>query len=141
MRILKIFLAVCILLLLLNGCAKSETDKYYDHLDNINAIQITDRQLVELDSSNQDFILFIGRPTCQYCREFVPKLEKANEQNKRKIYYIDSKKHLNSYLSEFRSRNDIKIVPTLIRVKNKQVIAMTTKGSKTTVQEIKQILK
>lgn len=141
MRIIKLFLAIFVLSLILSGCAKNSTEKYYEHLDNSNATQITDQDLVELDSSGRDFILFIGRPTCQYCREFVPKLEKANEKINRKIYYIDSRKYLNGYLSEFRSKNNVKIVPTLIRVKNNKVVAMTTKGSESTVQEINQILK
>lgn len=128
-------------MILLGNHPENQTDTYYRHLKNSDAIQITDKELKNLESSNQDFVLFIGRPTCKYCRKFVPKLEKASENNNRKIYYIDSEKYLNSYLSDFRSKYDVKIVPTLIRIKNGKIVSKTIDGSQTTVNEIENILK
>lgn len=141
MRILKIITAISILLLTTTVNADISTEQYYQLLDNSNAVQITDLKLKELESSNQEFVLFIGRPSCQYCRKFVPKLEKANRKIRQKIYYIDSQRYLNSYLSEFRQKYSVKFVPTLIKIKDKHITAKTKNGSKTTINEIKNILK
>lgn len=141
MRILKIILILPITLLVFNVYADTTSDRYYQSLNNSNAIQITDLKLKELESSNQEFVLFIGRPSCQYCRKFVPKLEKANRKIRQKIYYIDSQQYLHSYLSEFRQKYVIEFVPTLVKIKDKHITAKTKNGSKTTINEIKNILK
>lgn len=140
MRVLKFIRIFIVAFILLSGCSKTPTEEYYEHLNNSNVIEITDKELKELDISGQTFILFIGRPTCQYCRQFVPKLEKANKQFNRKIYYINSEKYLKSYLAEFRSKYNIKFVPTLIHIQDNHLVSKTKNGSKTTVKEISQIL-
>lgn len=37
-----------------------------------------------------EFILFIGRPTCPYCRRFEPKLTQVAKDNDLTVYYLNS---------------------------------------------------
>ena len=47
-------------------------------------------ELEEKLDRQDDFILYIGRETCPYCRAFVPKLTQAVEETGKTVFYLDS---------------------------------------------------
>ena len=38
----------------------------------------------------EGFILFIGRPSCPYCRRFEPKLTQVAKDNQLTVYFVNS---------------------------------------------------
>ncbi|SDQ15929.1 thioredoxin domain-containing protein [Streptococcus equinus] len=68
----------------------------------------------------EEFILFIGRPTCPYCRRFEPKLTQVAKENKLDIYYINSDE-LSPELDNLRSTYNVATVPGLLVAKGGQV--------------------
>lgn len=68
----------------------------------------------------EEFILFIGRPTCPYCRRFEPKLTQVAKENKLDIYYINSDE-LSPELDNLRSTYNVATVPGLLVAKGGRV--------------------
>ena len=54
--------------------------------------EINRDQIINLIESKQDFLLEIYSPTCTYCRELTPKLERYTKDTKRLIYTLDLSK-------------------------------------------------
>ncbi len=60
-------------------------------------------------------IVFIGRPTCPYCRKFVQTLDKAYEEKNLDIYYLNSENPEDlDALQDFRDKYNIPTVPGLL---------------------------
>lgn len=72
-------------------------------------------QLLAKHEAKEDFILFMGRPTCVFCRRFAPKLAQVAKKQQLLVYYIDSN-HFADFedIQAFRSHYDIKTVPALV---------------------------
>lgn len=51
--------------------------------------EINRDQIINLIESKQDFLLELYSPTCTYCRELTPKLERYTKETKRIIYTLD----------------------------------------------------
>lgn len=91
----------------------------------VNAFEeITVEELDKLQSSEDIVHLYIGRKTCPYCRNFVPKLRAVGRDLDVKIYYIDSEDSENQSLTDFRNNNEIRTVPALLNVKNNNTEAV-----------------
>ncbi|WP_051452838.1 thioredoxin domain-containing protein [Atopobacter phocae] len=83
--------------------------------------------------------LFVGRRTCPYCRRFVSKLETAAKETNTSIYFLNSEQTDDiEQIEVFRSRHEIKTVPTLL-VKSGEQLIMTSDSSMT-VEAIKEQL-
>ena len=54
--------------------------------------EINRDQIINLIESKQDFLLELYSPTCTYCRELTPKLERYTKETKRIIYTLDLSK-------------------------------------------------
>lgn len=78
------------MLLLLSGCRSTSTihiEKNYD-LAGINEIDYD--ELIAMRQEDQPFVLLIGRPSCQDCREFFPIVTSYLEENPGMyIYYFN----------------------------------------------------
>ncbi|MBG9981943.1 thioredoxin family protein [Aerococcaceae bacterium DSM 111020] len=60
-------------------------------------------------------IVFIGRPTCPYCRKFVQTLDKAYAEKELVIHYVNSEHPEDANdLKTFRDKYDIPTVPGLL---------------------------
>lgn len=68
----------------------------------------------------EEFILFIGRPTCPYCRRFEPKLTQVAKENKLDVYYINSDE-ISPELDSLRSTYNVATVPGLLVAKGGRV--------------------
>lgn len=67
-----------------------------------------------LMKQNKEFYLYTGRPSCPYCRNFVPRLAKIVTQKKIVVYYLNSEKSsLNQEIVDFRKKYNITTVPNV----------------------------
>ena len=67
-----------------------------------------------------EFILFIGRPTCPYCRRFEPKLTQVAKDNDLTVYYLNSENQ-DSVTQDLRLTYNIPTVPALVVAKSGKV--------------------
>lgn len=81
--------------------------------------------------ADETFILYIGRDTCPYCQQFVPKLQDAavNEMIDM-IYHVDSVDKLNK---DFVSMEGINTTPTTYIIKDGEIV-QTIIGFRTTAE-------
>lgn len=77
--------------------------------------EITMNQLLKKQNAKEDFILFLGRPTCSFCRRFAPKLAQVSQEKELTVYYIPSDSLADfEAIQEFRASNKIQTVPALV---------------------------
>ena len=69
--------------------------------------------------SKEKFILFIGRPTCPFCRRFAPKLAQAAQESGNAVAYLNSEDadQLEA-ITELRKRYGVATVPGLLVAQN-----------------------
>ena len=82
-----LFLVVCIVLILFINPNKKNNEETYD-TSMFNTVNT--KEAVELFSSNKNQVLFIGRPGCSVCKEFVPYLQVAMAQYHFSVSYLNS---------------------------------------------------
>ena len=84
----------------------------------INTEKIRAEDLSELKKENKEIIVYLGRPTCSYCRSFVKLLNKSIKETNSKVYYIQTEKDsTNKALASIRKEYNIEYIPTLIKIK------------------------
>ncbi|XJS11670.1 glutaredoxin family protein [Aerococcaceae bacterium WGS1372] len=65
--------------------------------------------------SVQGTVVFLGRPTCPFCRKFAPKLHEVSKNAEVDVYYVNSEKEGQEVaLSEFREKYGLATVPSLL---------------------------
>src|SRR5699024_11245949 len=64
----------------------------------------------ELLSNEEGTIVFIGRPTCPYCRKFAPKLHKVSTEHKVQVNFVNSEHP--DYTNELKDFREKYGVPT-----------------------------
>ena len=70
------------------------------------------KEVTEKIDSKEDFILFVGRETCPYCRRFVKKLDALIDQKGWAIDYINSEDSSQmDQIQVFRQTYNIPTVP------------------------------
>ncbi|MCH4005495.1 MAG: LPXTG cell wall anchor domain-containing protein [Lactobacillus crispatus] len=79
---------------------------------------------------NQDRVMYIGRPTCYYCRQFSPDLKDFNKIDKGKLLYfnIDAEKNAHEYAFKVIG---IPGTPTTMRFINGKIVSAWIGGEKT----------
>lgn len=97
-------------------------------------------QLEEKVEAQEDFLLYIGRESCSYCRVFVPKLTKAIKETHKTVYYVDSNEEEEGQIQDFSQKNGIKTVPSLVYYQSGQLTDSLKKGSQASTTEIKDFL-
>lgn len=93
-------------------------------------------QLNEKIANSEDFLVYLGRPTCEYCQAFVPKLAQAYTDKAVTIYYVDSDKAAGQKWDDFIDHFGIKTVPNFSYFSGKELVDNLQKGSESTPQEI-----
>lgn len=69
-------------------------------------------------SAGEEFLLFVGRPTCEWCRKLAPSLQEVSESRGMTVFYLDSTDtETDSDLANFRNLYDIPTVPAVILFK------------------------
>ena len=104
--------------------------KYYLDFQNKKNV---DKEIALYDKSIQNFInitssdelylgekysvLYFGRATCPYCRDFIPDLVAVSTDLDIPVYYIDTE-NLSTEITDMINYYHIEFVPSLIRVNN-----------------------
>ncbi|HHT7828260.1 TPA: hypothetical protein ACT2H6_000517 [Streptococcus suis] len=91
----KYFLLVLLAILVIGGAfflsQSAATPNESDYVKAVKSYQAISIDEVEQKvQDEEEFILYIGRETCPYCRDFAPKLTEAVERSRATIYYLDS---------------------------------------------------
>lgn len=77
------------------------------------------KEVESLISSGEEVVLFIGRPTCPYCRRFAPKMNEARQALNKPAIFVNSEDvtQLND-IQSFRQKYGIPTVPGLLVAKD-----------------------
>ncbi|MHC5267906.1 DUF6568 family protein [Enterococcus sp. LJL98] len=76
---------------------------------------IDSKKAEEMIKEKQEAVIYIGRPTCSFCRMFVQKLKVVADQTQTDIYYIESSNIADDQnISDFRMKYQIPTVPGLL---------------------------
>lgn len=105
-------------------------EEYTNNVAYLTQVNTNDVKSILNQKDNSENLLYIGRPTCYYCRQFSPTLKDFNELTNNKLLYydihtVDSPEHDFAF-------NIIGIpgTPTTLRIKNGKVISAWIGGEK-----------
>lgn len=98
-------------------------------------------QLREKLANKETFYVYVGRPTCPYCRKFEPNLNKAMEETQIEVYYLDTDAEEASEVTTFVDSQGIETIPHLTYYKEGKKGNFLVKGSESSLKEIKDFLK
>lgn len=90
----------------------------------------TVKTMVTENSNNLDQVLYIGRPTCYFCRQASPHLRDFNQLINNQLYYYDIDAEPNTHDFAFKEIG-IPGTPTTIRLKNGKLVSTWVGGEKT----------
>lgn len=97
--------------------------EYNKNISEITKINLDDMQKLMSTNDNKDHIVYIGRPTCYYCRQFSPVINKFNKLINNKLLYfdIDADKEKGSFDYVFNTL-ELPGTPATLRIKNSDVV-------------------
>ena len=108
-------------------------DNYEKNIINTEKIRAED--LSELKKENKEIIVYLGRPTCSYCRSFVKLLNKSIKETNSKVYYIQTEKDsTNKALASIRKEYNIEYIATLIKIKGTSFSSLEKKDNVKSIQ-------
>lgn len=106
-------------------------DKYNQNVANFNKVNTdTVKTMITENGNNLDQVLYIGRPTCYFCRQASPHLRDFNQLINNQLYYYDIDAEPNAHDFAFKEIG-IPGTPTTMRLKNGKVISAWVGGEKT----------
>lgn len=97
-------------------------------------------EVQEKINNKEDFVLYIGRESCPYCQKFAPKLAVAIQKTNQTVYYLDNDSKERKDITSFAHDMNIKTVPNLSSFKKGSKETYLTKGSKSNIDEIMDLL-
>lgn len=97
-------------------------DQYNDNVKDLKQVNMDQVKKLLAEKDNQDRVMYIGRPTCYYCRQFSPELKDFNKLIDGNLLYfnIDSEDGAHDYAFK---EIGIPGTPTTMRVKNSTIVA------------------
>ena len=97
-------------------------EQYQENVENLTKVSINDVYQMFTPDENKH-LLYVGRPTCYYCRQFSPELKKLNQLTPVEYYNTDGE-DIGKNASDFLFGTvGIPGTPTLIRLENGQAIS------------------
>ena len=105
-------------------------DEYENNVKEFKPIKMTQVKELLAEEDNQDRVMYIGRPTCYYCRQFSPDLKDFNKIVKNQLLYfnIDAEEGAHEYAFK---EIGIPGTPTTMRFINGKIISAWIGGEKT----------
>ncbi len=95
----------------------------------------------KINNESAEFFIYIGRPTCPFCKMFQPNLEKAISDKHSIVYYYNTDDHKTDELfQKILDELDVKSVPTLLHIKNGQKVRILEYNEGDTKEKIKKWL-
>ena len=106
-------------------------DEYNQNVANFNKVDTnTVKNMVTENTNNLDQVLYIGRPTCYFCRQASPHLRDFNQLINNQLYYYDIDAEPNAHDFAFKEIG-IPGTPTTMRLKNGKLVSAWVGGEKT----------
>lgn len=103
--------------------------------------EITASVAQEMLADGEEKLVFIGRPTCPFCRKYLPKLKQALGEDVQNTYYLNSEQTAtDDALSDFRFEVGAKTVPSLVYVGGENIFKNLNADSSNSVEEISQAI-
>lgn len=129
--------AILLISLCLAACQSSKSDDR-----NLSTYQTISLSEVEQKiQQEEDFFLYVGRPTCPHCRSFAPQLEKAIQTTQAQVYYLNTDEEDAESIQNFARSASIQTVPHLAYYKEGGKVRFLEKGSEASLSEIEDFLK
>lgn len=97
-------------------------EQYQENVENLTKVSINDVYQMFTPDENKH-LLYIGRPTCYYCRQFSPELKKLNQLTPVEYYNTDGEDFDKNASDFLFGTVGIPGTPTLIRLENGQAIS------------------
>ena len=98
-------------------------------------VETTAEKVEALIGEGKEVVLFVGRPTCPYCRRFAPKINEVREELGKEMYFINSEDRANEALAAFRAKYNMPTVPGLLVARGSEVRVVC--DSSLSVEQIK----
>lgn len=105
-------------------------DQYQKNVKNFKKVNMSQVKAILSKNDNTDRIMYIGRPTCYYCRQFSPDLKEFNKLINENLLYFNIDDEEDAYNYAFKVIG-IPGTPTTMRIKNSKIIAGWIGGEKT----------
>lgn len=145
MKKLSLYLMIFSLFKSLSACqvapsSSINTDSHPSDSTKISAELIHLPQLREKLANKETFYLYIGRPTCSYCRNFEPKLQEAMKETQVPVFYLNTDAEDEVEVTIFVDTQGIETIPHLTYYREGQKGDSLTKGSESTIYEIQLFL-
>ncbi|EFR31312.1 thioredoxin domain-containing protein [Eremococcus coleocola] len=99
---------------------------------------VTANQAGEYLAADKEKPVFVGRPTCPYCRKFILKLKEIIDESNQEILFVNSENKADQGLAEFRDKYNIKTVPGFLVAKQGEVKVKC--DSSMPIEEIKEFI-
>lgn len=106
-------------------------EEYKNNVSSLNQVDTNDVKKIFNKEDNTESLLYIGRPTCYYCREFSPTLKEFNKLADDKLLYYDIHTATSPEHDYAFKTLGIPGTPTTLRIKNGKVISAWVGGEKT----------
>lgn len=105
-------------------------EDYENNVKDFHRVKMQEVKDLLAEKNNQEHLMYIGRPTCYYCRQFSPDLKDFNEIVKGKLLYfnIDAEEGAHEYAFK---EIGIPGTPTTMRFINGKIISAWVGGEKT----------
>lgn len=118
-NILKLLLVTLILIGGFNLLSyQFEVNAYNENIKN--TVPISSKELTQKISNlekNEEIFVYVGRPSCPYCREYSEELRQAIEETHQKVYYLESREDdKDQILEDFRDKYNIEYVPSILKI-------------------------
>lgn len=103
--------------------------QYEENISDFNQVSITDVYSM-FKEDGKEHVIYIGRPTCYYCRQFSSELKDFNILlNNRLEYYDTDSQDFDEAAANFLFKTvGIPRTPTIIRLKNGQIVSAWVGG-------------
>ena len=98
-------------------------------------VETSAEKVEALIAEGKEVVLFVGRPTCPYCRRFAPKINEVREALGKEMYFINSEDRANEALAAFRAKYNMPTVPGLLVARDGEVRVVC--DSSQSVEQIK----
>lgn len=96
----------------------------YNYRKNISVTEkIRPKNFEKLIKNKNEVIVYFGRETCPYCREFSYELNKEIKASNNKVYYIETdKNNTNKEINKLRDRYEIEYIPSVLKIQGDSII-------------------
>lgn len=116
----------------------SNSDSSKNTLISINSTNLEDKIL----NDKSDFFIYVGRPSCPYCKIFLPNLKKSIINEDYSVYYYNTdEQKYDERFDKVLTQLNITSVPILIYMKDGQTIDIIEFDEGSTEEKIKKWIK